>query len=68
MIPEIAEFTKINDPRTKARTILNNPLLFWNSDYAKQHFKRVQQVALRILSIPVSSVDPERLFSILKIQ
>ena len=66
VIPDRKEFAKVDDTCSRGRMILNDPMLFWNSDYAKKHFSRVRQVALRILSIPVSSTEPERLFSMLK--
>ena len=66
VIPDRKEFAKVDDTCSRGRMILNDPMLFWNSDYAKKYFSRVRQVALRILSIPVSSTEPERLFSMLK--
>ena len=66
VIPDRKEFAKVDDTCSRGRMILNDPMLFWNSDYAKKHFSRVRQVALRILSITVSSTEPERLFSMLK--
>ena len=69
VIPDRKEFAKVDDTCSRGRMILNDSMLFWNSDYAKKHFSRVRQVALRILSITVSTVsstEPERLFSMLK--
>ena len=46
-----------------------NPLRVWNSKHVlkkKTGFPRVRQVALRVLSIAVASVEPETLFSDLK--
>ena len=51
---------------------LVNPMLFWNSDLAKGNaknhagFPQVREIALKILSVHVSSVEPESLFSDLK--
>ena len=47
-----------------------NPLRVWNSSDVKKEktgFPRVRQVALRILSIACASVEPETLFSDLKL-
>ena len=63
VIPDRNEFAEVDDTCSRGCMILNDPMLFWNSDYAKKHFSRVRQVALRILSISMSSTEPEHLFS-----
>ena len=49
--------------------VMINPMKVWNSEAAKKKigdFRQVRDVALRILSIQASSVEPESLFSDLK--
>ena len=49
--------------------VMINPMKVWNSEAAKKNigdFRQVRDVALQILSIQTSSVEPESLFSDLK--
>ena len=47
-------------------TIFADPLLFWNSEFAKKEFPRVHQVAFKALSKAVASVKDESNFSLVK--
>ena len=38
---------------------INDPLLFWNSTYAKKEYPELRIVTLRVLSIPIGAISYE---------